>query len=263
MIEQSKKHYISRIFWVIFSIIFMGTNVKIVSCANSNVKFVQEIAYENDTGLNYKLAMEQKSQVSGLTVKITYDSKQLDLDDNSVGEVLNNCMVKVNSQKEGIVILTAVSMEPISEMGEILCLKFNVIDESNSYLSVNCSIEECINLDCEELRYSINSLKIKNPLFKNEEKDQETEIKGEKDIKKEKRENAEIEVEQAKENNKEQNTIKQNRKEKDHETEKKEIGETKGAVAKGGNRYLYLSLLLVGMAIVITVKIFIKRRKGK
>lgn len=158
-------HYLVNIFLVIISFVFFS--VPIECCAaetKTNVIFTEVNCYENKH-LKYDLFVSENSSISGITVDINYDSRQLKLVKSEVGEVLKPTICKVNSQIESKVILTAISTDAITKEGAILHIEFQVIDTSKQYIDITCSIDECINQNCDELPTVVKSDKIANPLY--------------------------------------------------------------------------------------------------
>lgn len=164
--ESLKKLHQYRIFkgacLVLFALLF---TVNTCVHAKNNVNFSEGYVIEENRFLNYVLSVSDNSQIAGLTVTIQYDEEQLRLVENSVGDILQSSINKVNSKIDKKVILTAISTEPITQGGSLLDLKFEIVDSSKEYVDIKYTIDECIDQNCENIAVSINTEKMKNPLY--------------------------------------------------------------------------------------------------
>lgn len=237
--------------------------------AKGKVCFTEVHTIEEDKYLNYQLNVSENSRIAGLTVTIRYNEKQLTLVDSQVGETLQSTMNKVNNKVEGTVIITAISTDEITQKGSILNLKFELLNSSKEYIDIHYSVDECIDQNCNEILNTIDSKKIKNPLYKptevvEEKTESSNEILNNSDEKKVPSE--------GKSENVQMNEVvkKEDDKSDDNENEQEDSSQTDGSLKtetnekenKSKNTYLFTALITGGVAILI-LSIMIARRRRK
>ena len=241
--------------------------------AKEKVCFTEHHTFEDNKYIDYELDISEESKIAGLTITIRYDAKQLALVDSQVGEMLQSTMNKVNNKVEGTVIITAISTDEITQKGSLLNLRFEIVNSSKEYIDINCSVDECIDQNCDEIPNTIDSKKIKNPLYKPEEsntgvveekKESSNEVLNNSDEKEvpseDKLENVQKNEEEKKEDDKPDDNGK--KQEDSSQTGGSLKTETNTRENKPENIYLFTGLISGGVAILI-LSIMIARRRLK
>ena len=228
--------------------------------AKNTVEFKESYGIKEEKFVEYCLKIPEKSHVAGVTIEIQYDSKQLKLVEGSVGEVLSSSISKLNQNIEGKVILTAISTEVIVEKGEILNLKWEVINSAESHLNIKCVITECVDQECVSLKTSIESKKQENPLYKdNDIKSEKNEkLKTDKEVEEKQKEdkpttNTDVEKKNEKTEKQEVDSKKLNKQQRKNNNDKK-------------NHWLEITIISLAVAILAVALSFIVkniRRKRK
>ena len=261
---------VGRCKWILVIVLLLVIQGNVF--AKGTVYFTEHYQFEKDTYINYKLEVSDKSEIAGLTVTIQYDSKQLKLDETKVGETLKSTINKINNKVEGTVIVTAISTDEITNSGSIINLKFEVLNGSKEYIDIQCSIDECINQNCEEILNTVTTEKIKNPLFKPNESNTEIVEDNKKDSNTASNNLDKKEVASGEQSENEQKNDRVHIEESVDDKEKKQEDpiktdgslkkEVKKSESKSKNAYIFAALITGGAAI-LTLSIMIARRRRK
>lgn len=141
--------------------------------ATPPIAFSEKVTTKNDTVL-YEIEISADADVCGLSLEVKYAQDQVELSDCMLGEVLSGGIAKSNTNIQGKVVLTYISMEPLNSPGTVVLLEFKPISTSNQNIDVECTITECIDKACDEITYTLIEEKIANPNYVKNEPNQST-----------------------------------------------------------------------------------------
>ena len=143
-------------------------SMSVCAFASAGITFSEQFHADNGS-VEYSIEISENSQISGLSMTIEYDQLQLKLAECRLGDVLSTSIAKTNSKNPGKVILTSVTMDPITQSGEVVYLRFDVVDTNQEKFSLDVAIDECIDSNCDDLKYDWKFAEKVNPLYAQKE----------------------------------------------------------------------------------------------
>ena len=137
----------------------------------SKICFSERVEYDSveQNEFFYSVAVSEKSKICALSFRILYDETQLELVEYQSGEAISSTLHQVNSTINGKVLVTCITTNQLEKSGDIIKIRFKVLDDSSEFLSMSLRITECVDEQCNNLLFQQNDLKFKNPLYNSPE----------------------------------------------------------------------------------------------
>lgn len=141
-----------------------------VAGTSSTVSFAQNVKVDGERVI-YSVEVIENSNIAALSFKITYNSDQIQLQKVEQGDLLNNNMTTINSQKKNQIIVSSISLLGLKKGGGIIETEFQIVSVNAPQIEIDLNITECVDSNSDRITYTQNSLTIKNPLYKNNTND--------------------------------------------------------------------------------------------
>ena len=165
------KSSLNRVLIFIF-VILLSLNQTAPVMAKSQVKFTENIKSENNT-IYFGIEISENSNICGLSLDVKYSESQVKVNKCTTGQALAGGITKVNSTIAGKVILSYISTAPWKEKGQILLIEFEPLSISSKTISIDCTITECIDKECNDISFTYSKKEISNPKYVEEANNQD------------------------------------------------------------------------------------------
>jgi len=149
---------------VIFLMCVLLLTYAVPAMAKAPITFSEKVTAKNNIIL-YEIEISTDSNVCGLSFEVKYSQNQVELDNCTVGEILDGGIAKSNTNIGGKVVFTYISMTPLDKAGSVILLEFVPISTGNKNIDIECEITECIDKDCNEITYTYSEREISNPKY--------------------------------------------------------------------------------------------------
>ena len=147
---------------VILVILLLAYSVPVI--AESQINFNEKVQIKNNV-IFYEIEISPNSNICALSFEIKYSEDQIKVNNCTLGEILDGGIAKTNSSIEGKVILTYISLTPLTDGGTIFLIEFDTLSSDNINIDIEFIITECIDTNCNDIAYTVSGNKISNPKY--------------------------------------------------------------------------------------------------
>ena len=140
-----------------FAVVFVAVCMLISAfTVSAQTATITEKAERDGDKITYTVSVSPDSGLCGLSLELKYDTLQLEIDSSSAGKSLEGGIAQKNV-KDGKLLLSYISTDPLKTGGEILAISFTDISDGKSKLKISLNIKEFIDGDTDNIAYNLKS----------------------------------------------------------------------------------------------------------